>query len=700
MLSKMDKPDKKRTGFKGKKSAKKFQKAAKQKTSSKPEQQTIKPDRHVENQDQNVDVAAAKIEKNNQMLQKKKNRQQLAKGDDFSSPAKDGSKGNKKPFAGDRGDRKAAWKKENQTEEMGQKGDFKGNKGGKDGKDDRPKLEEMSVKDRKLVRKKVKTNYDLSQRSKQIWGQVREGKCSPVTRAKLLEELYGLIKGKAKELVKAHDTVRVIECCVQYGNEQQKQAIFDEVKDDMLELCKSKYAKFYVLKVLKYGTRQQRDFVIKSFYGNVCKLVQHSIAAEVVENAYNNWANAQHRSALLEEFYGAKYAIFKEPGVHTLGDILAKHPESKQSILDHMLSVLTPLVEKSVIKHTIVHKALLDFLTHASINMRAELIQMMREIVVQILHTHDGAKAAMYCFWFGTTKDRKHIIKSFKTYVERICKEEFGHRVLLALFDVVDDTKLVSKVIIEEMMQSASALAQDQYGRKVLLYLLTPRNPTHFHPDVVKLLQGGDNNPNSKKDVSARRKELLEAASPALLQLVTTETKEMMISKSNSQLMLAVLEHSIGDKADAFQAISDLAAEDFTPSPAFDAGEQGMTEKKNKKEILAEKMERESVMHVVEHPSAHFFIRCLLLQEKAHLEKHPDTTSPLFSDTLLNTVSVDKLRSWLGSNRSAFVLVSLAESPRKSVQEQIISALKPVKKTLKTSTHSGGKTLYAKVFES
>ena len=46
------------------------------------------------------------------------------------------------------------------------------------------------------------------------------------------------------------------------------------------------------------------------------------------------------------------------------------------------------------------------------------------------------------------------------------------------------------------MMQSASELANDQYGRKVLLYLLCPRNPTHFHPNIVKQLEVGDNNPN------------------------------------------------------------------------------------------------------------------------------------------------------------------------------------------------------------
>ena len=41
------------------------------------------------------------------------------------------------------------------------------------------------------------------------------------------------------------------------------------------------------------------------------------------------------------------------------------------------------------------------------------------------------------------------MIKSFKTFVARICKEEFGHRALMTMFDTVDDTKLVGKVIID-----------------------------------------------------------------------------------------------------------------------------------------------------------------------------------------------------------------------------------------------------------
>ena len=36
-----------------------------------------------------------------------------------------------------------------------------------------------------------------------------------------------------------------------------------------------------------------------------------------------------------------------------------------------------------------------------------------------------------------------------KSFVVKIAKEEFGHMTLLAVFDVVDDTKFVQKVILD-----------------------------------------------------------------------------------------------------------------------------------------------------------------------------------------------------------------------------------------------------------
>ena len=73
------------------------------------------------------------------------------------------------------------------------------------------------------------------------------------------------------------------------------------------------------------------------------------------------------------------------------------------------------------------------------------------------------------------------IIKSFKTFVPKICGEQYGHMVLLAAFDCVDDTKLLSKAIVgeiigdgkdEESNKIAEIFGSEKAGRKVLLYLL------------------------------------------------------------------------------------------------------------------------------------------------------------------------------------------------------------------------------------
>lgn len=75
----------------------------------------------------------------------------------------------------------------------------------------------------------------------------------------------------------AHDTVRVIECLIQYGNENHRNAVFSELKDEIVEMSKSKYARFILKKMLTYGSKEQKSLITKSFTGKVTKLIKHSV---------------------------------------------------------------------------------------------------------------------------------------------------------------------------------------------------------------------------------------------------------------------------------------------------------------------------------------------------------------------------------------------------------------------------------------
>ena len=45
-------------------------------------------------------------------------------------------------------------------------------------------------------------------------------------------------------------------------------------------------------------------------------------------------------------------------------------------------------------------------------------------------------------------QDRKVIVKSLKGVVCKVCREENGHVVMMGMFDCVDDTVLVNKVVL------------------------------------------------------------------------------------------------------------------------------------------------------------------------------------------------------------------------------------------------------------
>lgn len=54
-------------------------------------------------------------------------------------------------------------------------------------------------------------------------------------------------------LAYAHDTSRVLQCCLKQGTAKQREAIFEQIKSDIADLSKNQYSKNLVLKIMKYG---------------------------------------------------------------------------------------------------------------------------------------------------------------------------------------------------------------------------------------------------------------------------------------------------------------------------------------------------------------------------------------------------------------------------------------------------------------
>ena len=78
------------------------------------------------------------------------------------------------------------------------------------------------------------------------------------------------------------------------------------------------------------------------------------------------------------------------------------------------------------------------------------------------------------------------------------------------------------------MFQSIKEVIDNDYGRKVITYLLAPRDTRFFIKDYVKQLEEGDKTETSKKDPEIRRKELFEYSKPFLKNMISQEVESLL----------------------------------------------------------------------------------------------------------------------------------------------------------------------------
>ena len=192
-------------------------------------------------------------------------------------------------------------------------------------------------KEQKEMRKKRKAlenpNFDMMEQVKGLWEKARDTRSgSKAERTELVGTIVATVAGKMHDVIFQHDSVRVLQTCLKHGSAEHRAAIYEELQPFVLELIKSKYGSFLVPKLLQYSTKAQRSAVIAALYGKVRKLVKNRTSASspappprapssprraqapVVALVWVDYATAEERSALLQEFYGPQFEVFKESG--------------------------------------------------------------------------------------------------------------------------------------------------------------------------------------------------------------------------------------------------------------------------------------------------------------------------------------------------------------------------------------------------
>lgn len=463
--------------------------------------------------------------------------------------------------------------------ESSSKSSYKGGKGkgGYKGKKFEKKPEALTREDRKRLRKErraAKPHAAVVEKANKLWSV----SLSQEKKEDRLETIKSLLKdceGNILNVSAKHDTSRVLQCAIKYGDNAQRQLILDEIKGQMTTLAMDKHAHHLILKLVQYCTPKQRETISEEFRTNVKKLSLQANSAKVLDYLYADGSN-KIKTRILNEIYSREFALFEEDNSSNnkkgkksqkgnkklktesknnnnsnkltgLAAMIEKHPSKKDSIKENLERYFEKALKKDMLMFRYTHALLkqyilnymypgIDASSHASSSAPSsmntdtdtdsaekpvtkeavlEFISSLNKYAAALHHSVDGAWVVSFCLAFGSNKDKKAIIKCIKGFVVDWAENDSAFMIITRALDVVDDTVLLRKQIVNELItdDALERLHESPSGVKVFLHLLAPLTKGYFTQSekaTLFLPKWSDGSLVSKKHSTVRRMELLK----------------------------------------------------------------------------------------------------------------------------------------------------------------------------------------------
>lgn len=480
--------------------------------------------------------------------------------------------------------------------------------------------------------------------------------------------------------------MRAVQTALKYAVKEQRRSITKELQGTYAGLAESKYAKFMIGKMLVQNDPEIRDMIIPEFYGKVRRMINHPEASWILDDIYRGVATKEQKAILLREWYGPEFSLFrtenKEDTTADLSQILAQNPEKRGPILQYLMSMIDQLVQKKMNGFTMLHDAMLQCFLNVSPGTEAhtELLQKVKDdesgdLLKNLAFTKSGSRLVCLLLAHGTAKDRRQYLRLYKETYEAMCGDSYAHAIILTAYDVVDDTVLTAKSIFAEILGSNEEkhnmifCGNDINARTTILYLFEGTSRALFQGTLSKTLEILEEvheirKTTSKKDPEIRRKELVAALSPSLLEGITTSARDLVSTLFGSQFVTNVLVGAVGDKSAALQAVAETAAGNPAARKSDDlySGEY---------------------QHPAQTPWAERMFKTLI--QGGHFDKATKSIKladpPLDFANVLYPIIKDHILAW-ATSRSSFVVVALLESDGFTEKEKIKKVLKKHKAEL------------------
>lgn len=386
-------------------------------------------------------------------------------------------------------------------------------------------------------------------------------KKSDKDKTELCRELHAILKKlDYSKVVMNHSTSRMVQLLLKKGPHDIKQEIGLALVPHIVQIAASKYAQFCINRMLLYCGKDIREQLCDKLMGNIVKLASSNTSSSLIDLIYLKFTSEEHKQFMRQEFYSDLYKNSKDKSVKCLKDTWKDSDVLKKGTLSSLKSNLLKIASKNLADNCLIHAVLMEFLEESTEEERGEIITAYSTHLAAISSTKQGMKAARLCYQHSPAKDRRAMLKAMKEHVVKLCNHEFGHLVMISVLNFTDDTQMIGKIIMSSLVSSVKEIADNEFGRRVLLFIVSPNNK-FFHPSLLQEFENELKEGTQKKDMEIRRKELFDGFAKLILDSLKNDVSFWLKDGHIARVFAATLHNCSELKLDlteAFQAIAAL----------------------------------------------------------------------------------------------------------------------------------------------
>ncbi|KAJ8907403.1 hypothetical protein NDN08_007515 [Rhodosorus marinus] len=398
---------------------------------------------------------------------------------------------------------------------------------------------------------------ETAQEAKKLWEKLRNRKEKDKgSDTELVAKIIDVLRGDLNGFSHRHDTARIVQWVLKCGNREQRSEVVQGLLPHVLPLSSDRYGRHVVMSALTKGRASRGEVlaIYERFRGNVYSMCKNNLSAEVLDMFYQmNTTSGQRKELCIELLHGKEGKLLssfrqKKKMASSLEEVIAEAgPEFGKLLYDGTKTILIGFAEKeSTVRLQIVHDVLHYFLIYACEHDKegaAEMAALYAPVAVHLIHTKNGAASFVACLKLLDAKNRKKLIKSVQEDIRKISEDPYGHLTIMALYEHVDDTKLLQKAVLKPHIgksdsEELSTLLH-RYSSLPLLNLLAPHEGRYFNPANYAFVWTGET--KSVKDDSKRRQELVDFALPLLIESAQKNAVELLCDPAGSKILLELV---------------------------------------------------------------------------------------------------------------------------------------------------------------